>query len=124
VAVLADTPLQMLFSSAVTDSTGPNRPFNLVALLAILAAIILFGIELWVVDISSTPDSPIIGALLGVLPALLAVCLVYPIVSWFYVRGVRWRSETGDVSGQVTELQNQIGLLREEVATIARRIDA
>jgi hypothetical protein len=99
----------------MTDQSGPTHEFNLVALLALLVGLGLAGIDLWVVDISASPDSPIIGLALALLPGLTAILWVYPTVSWFYSRGVTWPSELRDTRIELAQLRDEISKLREEL---------
>jgi hypothetical protein len=92
-----------------------KKEVNLVALLAFLVGLGLAGLDLWVVNISSTPDSPTIGLFLGLLPSLVAILWVYPTVSWFYSRGVTWRSELHDTRSEIAQLREEIGELRREL---------
>lgn len=99
----------------MTSTSTSGRQLNLVALLAFIVGLGLAGIDMYVVDISSTPDSPLIGVLLGLLPALTAILWVYPTVSWFYARGVQWPSETADVKAEIS-------LLREDIKALSQRL--
>jgi hypothetical protein len=99
----------------MTQQNLPRREINLVALLALFVGIALAGLDLWVVEISSTPDSPIIGLLLGLLPSLTAILWVYPTVSWFYSRGATWPSELHDARSEIAQLREDIKNLRREL---------
>jgi len=95
---------------------APRKELNLVALLAIVVGIGLAGLDLWVVEVSSTPDSPIIGLALGLLPSLTAILWVYPTVSWFYSRGVTWPSELHDARSEISQLREEMRKLRDDLA--------
>jgi formate hydrogenlyase subunit 3/multisubunit Na+/H+ antiporter MnhD subunit len=99
----------------ITQQNLPRREVNLVALLAFIVGIGLAGLDLWVVEISSTPDSPFIGLFLGLLPSLTAILWVYPTVSWFYSRGVTWPSELHDARSEIAQLREDIKSLRREL---------
>jgi hypothetical protein len=97
------------------QSLAGKKEVNLVALLAFIVGLALAGLDLWVVEISSTPDSPWIGLLLTLLPSLTAILWVYPTVSWFYSRGVTWPSELHDARSEIAELREEIKGLRRDL---------
>jgi hypothetical protein len=111
----------------MVSKAEPNRDVNVVALLAFVVGLGLAALDLWVVEISASPDSPIIGLSLGLLPSLTAILWVYPTVSWFYARGLTWPSETGTVRSQVAkvvskldETQSELKKLQEEIHALRR----
>jgi hypothetical protein len=97
----------------MTQPEARNKQLNVVAILALVVGVGLAGLDLWIVEISSTPDTPLIGLLLGLLPALTAILWVYPTVSWFYGHGVTWSSELGDVHSELQQLRQEINELRQ-----------
>jgi hypothetical protein len=99
----------------MTPQAESVKNVNLVALLALVVGAALAGLDLWVVEVSATPDSPLIGLLLGLLPSLTSILWVYPTVSWFYSRGVTWRSEVGDMRSEIAELREEIKSLRQDL---------
>src|ERR1700733_16282573 len=99
----------------MTQPIGTRKEVNLVALLAFIVGLGLAGIDLWIVEISASPDSPIIGLLLGLLPGLTSILWVYPTVSWFYSRGVTWPSELSDTRSEISQLRDEIRDLREQL---------
>jgi hypothetical protein len=107
--------LDLLYFHSMTQPATRPRELNVVALLAFIVGLGLAGLDLWVVEISSTPDTPIIGLLLTLLPGLTAILWVYPTVSWFYRHGAKWPSEVSDVRAEIQELRSEIVRLRERL---------
>ena len=99
----------------MTQQSHPSRGLNTVALLAIVSGALLAAIDLWVVDISSTQDSPPIGLFIGLLPALIAIVLVYPVVYYLNSRGVFWPSELTEIKSELAELRAEISGLRADL---------
>jgi len=102
------------------ESTPQSKQLNLVALLAFIVGLGLALVDLYVVDVSSSPDSPLVGLLLALLPALTAILWVYPTVSWLYARGVKWPGETGDIRNDIAALRRDIAELRQQLGDRSR----
>jgi hypothetical protein len=107
----------------MTEPPTQTKELNLVALLTFIVGLGLALLDLYVVDISSTPDSPLIGLLLSLLPALTAILWVYPAVSWFYARGVKWPSEINAVRSEIQGARIEIKQLSEQIAKLHQQLD-